>query len=459
MSLVSPSRAEIARLADGILGPVLLPGDDGYPEECATFNLSTPVRPAVAIGATSIADVQAAVQFAAARDLPLAVLTTGHQVARPADGAVLINMSRLNGVRVDAAQRIARVEGGARGGDVVDVAGRYGLAPISGASPTVGVVGFTLGGGHSPVLGRLYGYAADHVQAAEIVTADGRLRRVTTVDEPELFWALRGGKGNFGVITALELSLFPVSRFYGGGLFFPGEYAATVLHAWRKWVTSLPGEMTSSLAFLRRAGQPFTLHVRFSSLGPRNEAEHMLAPIRALAPLTRDTVTERPYAGAATLHLDPAQPVPMTEGATALREFTDETAEALLAAVGPGSDTHLGFLELRAFGGALEQPPAMADAVAGRTARWAVIAAGGGAPDMVPTFREELAALADALASSAQGETNVNLLPARSMTPQEMRTVYGPELYDRLRAVKQRYDPRNLFRMNHNIPPEPLQVR
>ncbi|MEW2289460.1 FAD-binding oxidoreductase [Streptomyces sp. NPDC047841] len=446
-------RADIVGLAENVVGPVLLAGDRGYPAECATFNLLTPVRPAVAVGATSVTDVQAAVRFAAERSLPLAVLTTGHQVARPADGAVLVNMSRLNRVRIDAAQRLARVEGGALGGEMVDAAGRYGLAPITGASATVGVVGFTLGGGHSPVLGRTYGYAADHVQAVELVTADGKLRRVTAVEEPDLFWALRGGKGNFGVITALELSLFPVSRFYGGGLFFSGEHARTVLHAWREWVTGLPREMTSSIAFLRRPGQPFTLHVRFSSLGPREEAERTLAPIRRLAPLVGDTIDELPYASAATLHLDPAQPVPMTEGATALRVFPREAADTLLTAVGPESDTRLGFLELRAFGGVLEQPPAVANAVAGRTARWAVIAAGGGAPGLSPLFRKELTALAESLAPWAQDEMNVNLLATRGVTLQQVRAAYGQHRYDRLASIKQQYDPHNLFRMNHNIAP------
>ncbi|MGW0087284.1 FAD-binding oxidoreductase [Streptomyces sp. NPDC003393] len=395
----SLGRAEIADLYEGVDGPVLLPGDEGYSAECATFNLLTPVRPAVAVGASSVADVQAAVRFAAGRRLPLAVLATGHQVACPADGAVLINMSRMRGVRIDTHRQLARVEGGARGGDLVEAAGQYGLAPISGAAPGVGVVGFTLGGGHSPVLGRMYGYAADHVQAVELVTADGELRRVTATDKPDLFWAVRGGKGNYGVVTALETRLFSASHFYGGGLFFPGEYAETILYTWREWVTGLPRQMTSSLAFLRRPGQPFTVHLRFSSLGSGQEAERILTPMRRLAPIIQDSITDQPYGGAATLHLDPTHPVPMTEGATALHDFPREASDVLLAAVGPGSDTHLGFVELRSFGGTLEQPPAVPNAVPGRTVRWAAIAAGTGAPDLTPVFRKELTALSEALTS------------------------------------------------------------
>jgi len=137
-------------------------------------------------------------------------------------------MSRMNAVHVDPGRSLARVEGGTRWHRVLDEADKYGLAPLSGSSPTVGVVGYHLGGGASPILGRAHGYAADHIQAIEIVTADGELRRVAASSELDLFWALRGGKGNFGVVTTLEFSLFPVKRFYGGGLFFAGEYAAKV---------------------------------------------------------------------------------------------------------------------------------------------------------------------------------------------------------------------------------------
>ncbi|MEV6374797.1 FAD-binding oxidoreductase [Micromonospora musae] len=459
----SLSATDGADLKARVTGPVFMPDDTHYAAECATFNLMTPVRPAVAVGATSAADVQAAVQFAAERRMPVAVLTTGHQVARDAEGAVLINMSRLNAVHIDPTRNLARVEGGARWRQVLDEADRYGLAGISGTAPTVGVVGYHLGGGASPILGRAYGYAADHVQAIEIVTADGELRRVTADSEPDLFWALRGGKGNFGVVTALEFTLFPVKSFYGGGLFFAGEHAAAILHTWRDWVVGLPTQMSSSLAFLRMPPMPgvpeplqgkFVMHVRFSSLGPQEEAERLLAPVRAIAPTVLDTITELPYREAGSMFTDPPAPVPWVERSTALREFPAEAADALLAELGPESGTHLSLVELRALGGALDRPRALPNSVPGRGARWQLFGSGGGRPDLAPKFAEELNALIGSVAPWAQDEIMPNLLSSRQgTTPEEMRAIYGSERYERLAAIKRRYDPGNLFRMNHNITP------
>jgi UDP-N-acetylenolpyruvoylglucosamine reductase len=457
------SSAETVDLMERVSGPVLLPDDAGYQTECATFNLMTKLRPAIAVGATSVTDVQAAVRFAAERDLPVAVLATGHQMVRSAEGALLINMSRMNAVHVDPARNLARVEGGTRWQQVLGETDKYGLAPVSGTSPTVGVVGYHLGGGASPILGRRYGYAADHVQAIEIVTADGELRRVNAESEPDLFWALRGGKGNFGVVTALEFTLFPVKRFYGGGLFFAGEHATKVLHAWREWVVGLPMEMSSSVAFLRQPSLPvvpeplrgkFVMHMRFSSLRPQEEAERILAAVRGIGPTILDTITELPYREAGSLFTDPPAPVPWVERSTVLRDFPLETANALLAVLGSNSDSQLSFVELRPLGGALERPPAAPNAVAGRSARWSVFGSGGGRPDLAPVFEEQLTTLVEALAPWAQDEMMPNLLSARQGTTYaELRAIYGPERYDRLAGIKKRYDPRNLFRINHNITP------
>ncbi|MEU4667191.1 FAD-binding oxidoreductase [Amycolatopsis sp. NPDC023774] len=439
--------AEVAGLARRLTGPVVLPGDAGFEAECATFNLATPMRPAVAIGATTVADVREAVRFAADRALPIAVLATGHQVVNRARGAVLVTLSRMDAVEVDPVAGIARVQGGARWSQVTEQAGESGLAGVSAASPTVGVVGYHLGGGHSPILGRTHGYAADHVRALRVVTADGAVREVTAGGEPELFWGLRGGKGNFGVVTSMEFSLFPVRCFHGGGLFFAGEYASTVLHAWREWVTALPREMSSSIAFRRRSPlADFAVHVRFSSLGSPAEADAVLAPLRALAPAVRDTVAETAYRDGHRLHLDPLAPVGWLERSAALRSFPAEAADALLAAAGPGSGTEPGFVEVRALGGALADEPAVPNAVSGRGAPWALVASGG------QEAGAQLDALVETLAPWSQDERNANLLAAgQATTPAEVRAAYGPARYERLAQLKRRHDPQNLFRVNHNI--------
>ncbi len=174
------------------------------------------------------ADVLAAIRFAAAHDLPVAVQATGHGAAGPADDALLVNTRRMTGVWLDPAARTARIQAGVRREQVIHEAAPFGLAPLNGSSPLVGAVGYTLGGGLGP-LGRAYGYAADHVRSIDLVPADGRLRHVTPTQHDDLFWGLRGGKGNFGVVTALEVELVPVARLYGGGLYFPGELAAAAL--------------------------------------------------------------------------------------------------------------------------------------------------------------------------------------------------------------------------------------
>jgi FAD/FMN-containing dehydrogenase len=248
-----------------------LPGDSGYAAECATFNLAITHRPAVVVGAAEAADVQAGVRFATAHGFAVCVLATGHQAIVSADGALLITTHRMSAVTVDPHSRRAVVQAGARAQQVVDATGRYGLASIAGSSPLVGVVGFTLGGGLSPTVGRALGWAADYVHAIEVVTADGRLRRVSDQDEPDLFWALRGSKSNLGIVTALELEVFEVTRLYGGGLFFSGEDTASVLRAYQRFVAAAPEQLTSSIALLRMPDVPsvpelmrgtFVIHVR-----------------------------------------------------------------------------------------------------------------------------------------------------------------------------------------------------
>jgi hypothetical protein len=461
---MSSDCAETVHLAAQVAGPVVRPHEAGYRAECDTSNLWTPVRPAVAVGAHSVGDVQAAVRFAAARDLPVAVLATGHQVARAAEDSVLINVSRMNLRFLDPTRRFARVEGGARWQQVLDLTDKYGLAPISGSSGHVGVVGYHLGGGVSPFLGRTHGYAADHVAAIEIVTADGELRRVTADSEPDLFWALRGGKGNFGVVTALEFSLFPVKSVYGGVLVFAGEDAAEVLHTWREWVIDLPEEVSSSVAFLRWPPLPtvpeplrgrFVIQVRFSSLLPRKQAAPVLAPIRMIGPTILDTITQQCYRNTASVFMDPPVPIAWIQRSTFLQDFPSGAADVVLAMLGSESGSHLRFVELCRLGGALQRPPAVPNAVPGRDARWSLFGSSGGRRDMTAVFDEQLTTLIDALSPWAQDEMMPNLLGAgQGTTARELRAIYGPARYDRLAAIKTRYDPRNLFRMNHNITPE-----
>jgi FAD/FMN-containing dehydrogenase len=213
-----PPADDLTALRSQVLGPVYTPGDPELPAETMTFNTAIAHQPTVVVGATGADDVAAAVRWAAAHQLPVAVQATGHSPVVPVD-AMLVTTNRMRRITVDPQQRTAHIEAGVRWRAVIEEAAGHGLAPLSGSSSSVGAVGYTLGGGIG-LLSREYGFAADHVLSIDLVTADGRVRHVTAETDPELFWAVRGGKGNFGIVTAMRVRLFPVTTLYAGGLFF-----------------------------------------------------------------------------------------------------------------------------------------------------------------------------------------------------------------------------------------------
>ncbi len=451
----------VAGLAAAVEGAVALPGERGYEVAADLFNTVTTQRPAVVVGARSAADVAAAVRFAAARSLPVAVQSTGHGLAAPADDAVLVSTRELRGVRVDAAAGTARVEAGVRSGELVAAAAAAGLAPLNGASPVVGTVGYTLGGGLGP-LGRRYGYAADHVRELEVVTAAGEIVTAGPERHPDLFWASRGGKGNFGVVTALVTDLVPVTRLYGGGIFFPGEAAADLLAAYREWTSSVPDEMGSSVALLRlppfeQIPEPlrgkFVVHLRIAYTGSAADGERLVRPLREVAPALVDDVGEMPYTDVARIHQDPTDPAPVADRSGLLRTLEPETIEVLLDRVGPAADAPVTVVELRHLGGALAGPPARPSAVGHRDAAFSLFTAGMAVPDAAAAVRACQADLLAALAPWRVGGPFVCFLGRDDTDPREVAAAYEPADHRRLREIKAAYDPANLFRVNHNIPP------
>ena len=455
---------DIAALVEAVGGPVLTPDHESYLAECAAYNLAVTHRPAVVVGATGAADVRAAVRFAAEHGLAIAVLATGHQAIVPADGAVLITTSRMATIAVDPEARTVRIEAGVRWQQVVDAAAEHGLAPLNGSSPLVGVVGFTLGGGLSPTMGRAFGWAADHVRAVDVVTADGELRHSTPDTEPDLFWALRGGKSNFGVVTALEFALFPVTRLYAGGLFFAGEHTAQLLHAYREFAATAPDEMTTSIALLRLPPLPFvpeplrgrfTIHVRVSFLGSMRNGQRLIAPLRDAAPVLIDTVDELPYSRFAEIHADPVDPAPFLERTALIQRLTPETVDTLVELAGPDADCPVAFVELRQLGGALSRPPELANAVGNRDAAFAFWIVSIGMPQDAAIPMGYADTLLDRLAPWCTDGKYLNFMSTEDTSVEQVRPAYSTETYQRLQSVKATYDPANLFRLNHNIPPQP----
>ncbi|MEV4538745.1 FAD-binding oxidoreductase [Asanoa sp. NPDC049518] len=456
-------QAALGQLASEVAGPVRAPGDDGYAVETATWNLAQVERPAVVVGATSVADVQAAVRFAGANDLPVATVATGHGAVVASDGAVMVNLRRLHDIEVDTPSRTATIGGAVTAKPLIDAAFPEGLAPLAGSSPNVGVVGYALGGGLSSTLGRTYGWGADHVRSADIVTPDGELRHIDEDHEPDLFWAIRGGKGNFGVVTSLELELVPMTELYGGGIYFGGEHVDAVLDAFRRLVADGPQELTLSFAFMRLPDhldvpeplrERFTVHVRIAYLGPPAEGERLVAGLRAAAPALIDTVAEMPYTGIAAIHQDPLDPVPTYEMSALLSDFPAEAEQALVDVAGPGVDTPAGMIEIRQLGGALGRDPSVPNAVGNRDAGFQLFGGAFGAgPGMTETFRAPLDAISGALALWSTGHQQANFLTGYDLAPDAVARAYEPDAYRRLRQIKRSYDPGNMFRINHNIPP------
>lgn len=443
---LQPAVADLARRIDG---PALLPGQVGYDEERSGFNLMVDHRPDLVVGAASAEDVAAAVRFAAERGLRVVAQATGHGAGVPLDGGLLINTRRLDAVQVDLGARVARIEAGARWHQVIEPAAAAGLAPLNGSSPLVGAVSYTLGGG-LPVLGRTFGWAADRVRRLEVVTADGALVTVGPDENADLFWALRGGKGGFGVVTALEAELEAVPGLYGGALVFAAELAADVVHAWRDWVTRLPDELNSSVGLVRLPDVPgvpeplrgrLTVHVRVAHAGPADAGEELVRPLRDVGPRIVDTVAALPLAGIAAVYNDPTEPIGYDERSLMLGSFDEAAAGALLAAAGPDASADgLIMVDVRQLGGALARPPRHSRALDHDDAAFSVAAVGLGP-----------AAGAAALAALAPWGTGLRFLnftggPAAAALASE---AFRPETRARLAAIKRERDPGGVFPAPH----------
>jgi FAD/FMN-containing dehydrogenase len=365
-----------AALAAHVAGRVHLPGDDGYDTARSGFQAAFAHAPGAVVAAAGPGDVRTAVAHAAEHGLPVAVQATGHGLATPLDGGVLVTTGAMAGVAVDPAARTARVGAGTRWADVVAAAARYGLAPLSGSSPTVGAVGYTLGGGLG-LLARTHGYAADHVRALEVVTADARPRRVTAADDPDLFWALRGGPLRLAAVTAMEIGLVPVERVYGGELVFTEHHLDALLPAYLEWAATAPEEVTTSLGLLRYPAIPqlpeevrgrYLVHLRVTATTDAEQGARLLAPLRALGPV-RDTVADLAFADSERIYADPAEPHGYDADNSLLTTLDAGRLRAVLEEAGPSAPL-MCVVGLRHLGGALARPAEHGAAVGHRGAAW-----------------------------------------------------------------------------------------
>ncbi|MEU0360393.1 FAD-binding oxidoreductase [Streptomyces cyaneofuscatus] len=454
-----PGGEALRELAHRITGSLFTPDDEHFAAEAAGFNLLSTHRPALIVAAASATDVQAAVAFAAEHGLAVGVMATGHQPFPAEDGFLLVTTRAMRSVRIDVDRSVARVAAGATWAEVVKPAQAVGLAPINGSSPTVGVVGFTLGGGHSPFLGRSLGWAADHVVSIEVVTADGELRRVTAASDPDLFWALRGGRSNFGVVTELEIELFPLTSFYGGGIYFAAEDVEAVLRTFPEVVRDAPDDFTCSVALMNVPPIPevpelfrgrFLAHLRVVGLGSDEETEKLIAPFRAIGPGLLDSVGRHPYGAFAAVHADPAHAAPYEERSALLSDLPSEAVDRLVAGARREAGGPITVLELRQLGGALARTPEGAAPIAAREAGFSVWGATIGPPEVIEAGYAALATVLAELAPWSTGLLFANFTDRKAGAA----SVFSREELERLRWLKRQHDPGNLFRVhNHNIAP------
>jgi FAD/FMN-containing dehydrogenase len=433
---------------------LLTPGTPDWDEVRSTFNLLDDVQPAAIALPENADEVAAAVAEARRRGLAVTVQATGHNASAfdRLDDTLLINTSRLTGVEIDPVAQQVRIGAATKWETVTPLLSDLGLAGLHGSSPDVGIVGYSLGGGIG-WLSRKHGMQTNAVTAIEVVTADGELRRVDAEHEPDLFWALRGGNGNFGVVTALEFSVFPVSELYAGAYFFPVERTAEVLETWTSVMPSLPEEMTTWVSVFHFPPDPALpefargqslVAVMAAHLGGEVEARALLAPLRRLGPEV-DTFAMQATDGLGQLAMDPVDPLPYRTTTMLLDELSPSAIEDLSRLYARGSD--LAVLQLRHGGGALSRSPEGAGARATLPGEVILLAIG------VPLDAESEERVHTALdrVDDAVADRRAGRYPNFVERPSEARSFFDEETWARLQRVKAHYDPEDVFRGNHHI--------
>ena len=448
---------ELDLLRGTFSGELHTPADPTYDEARMAWNLAADQHPALVALPRTPEDVVALVAFARGAGLRIAPQGTGHNAAPLGSLAqsILLKTSLMRGVEIDVRGRRARAEAGALWSDVAGPASDHGLAALAGSSPDVGVVGYALGGGIG-WLARAFGLCCNSVTAIELVTPDGELVRCDHENRPELFWALRGGTGSFGVVTAIEIMLIAIPELYAGAMLWPWERASEVLHAWREWTVDAPESATTSARILQippvpDIPEPFRgrqfVCIDGAVLGSESYANEVLAPLKALEPEI-DSFGMAPPIALSHLHMDPEHPVPGISDTAMLEELTPETIDALVEAGGPGSGSPLLLVEVRHLGGALARVPAGAGARSRLDAPYIMFALGSPmTPELAAAIPPHLAKVVEAVAPWAADGVYLNFAERTTDT----RRAFSEDAYAALQAVKAEVDPDGLIQSNHEI--------
>jgi FAD/FMN-containing dehydrogenase len=461
---ISPviGEATVQELREAVKGEVIAPGDEGYLEACRVWNgMYDNRRPALVVRCEGTADVIAAVGFARSNDLPLAVRGGAHSVAgfSTTDGGLVIDLSPMRNVRVDLGAKVAYVGGGATWGDFDHESQAHGLATTGGLISSTGVAGFTLGGGIGWLM-RKHGLACDNLIGADVVTADGQVVRATAMDNPELLWGLRGGGGNFGVATQLELTVHPVGPIvHAGPIFYPADADVDLMRLFRDWAADAPDEVTAlvnlttapPLPVIPEAwhGKKVAVFVAVSA-GSLEEAEARVRPFREVAEPIADLLGPMPYNVMQTL-LDPlwAKGIQSYFKGTNLSGLDDglieRFAERHQASPGPQAELHI-----HQMGGAVARAGAADSAFPDRSMPFLLnVVTGWHDAALTDAHVDWARSVVDAAGEASTGRGYVNFLS----DPSSGKSGYDEQTYERLVALKREWDPTNVFRLNQNIEP------
>lgn len=444
--------ADFAALRALLTGSVHLPTDPQFGPSTSGFNLAIQHAPAAVVVAADAADVATAVTFARDNALTVTVQATGHGAEYPITGGILITTSLLDALSVDSATRIATVGAGVRWGAVVAAAADVGLAPISGSSPTVGVVGLITGGGLGP-LARSHGFASDYVRGLTVVTGTGETVDATATENPDLFWALRGGKGGLGIVTEVRIELVDLPQLYAGSLLFAEEHIETVARVWADWTAAADGDLTTSIAIMRfpdldevppplRARTLLALRVAYP--GDAQRGGELAAPLRAAAPVYVDALGPMAARDIAQIHNDPTEPSPGWATGGLLSTIDQDLITAWLGVVGAGEQVPAVMSEIRHLGSATMTDVAVGSAAGGRSADFTLTFVAAPNPAL---FSGPVTSAADALFAAVAPwlapETNINFVGVGR--PGQTGSPWSESTAARLADVRRTYDPDGVF--------------
>jgi hypothetical protein len=439
-------------------GRIATPSDSDWDAARAAWNLAADQSPIAVAFAENADDVTRIVGFAGGHGLKVACQGTGHGAVAlgPLDDTILLKTERMRGVEVDADSRTARIEAGVLVEELGAAAQVEGMCSLPGSSPNVGLVGYTLGGGLS-WLGRRYGFACNRVNAMDVVTADGEPRRIDADNEPDLFWALRGGGGGYAIVTALDVNLLPIAELYAGALVLPAEVGAEGLRAYREWAAGVPDEVTSIARFLRPPPLPDVpepirdrplLTLGAACIGSHEEGERTIAPLREIGEPIMDTFGQIPAEGLSRIHMDQEPPVPGLGHHELLAALPDDAINAFVGAAGPEAGSPLLLAEIRQLGGALGRPAEDGGALSALDADFVMF--GIGMP-MTPELGQAIDASLDQLHETMKPWAAAGGYLNFAERPCDLDAILSPETCSRLGEVKRQWDPDGMIQANHAL--------